>query len=520
MSSRKKILIENTIWVYLAKIVTQLVGLLASVLVLRQLDVDIYGTYVFLFGLFTAYQLLIISPLKHVLIRFIPELRYRVRPSSLGKLILSYMLLALAMVAALTILAILFKDALAVFFNISSFHSHLPAFLFFVLSYALKLLLEVILSAFLLHRKIALLNIVVVLIRAISYLIMLAKLNVDMLLTIEGWVSLIYALPAVFILIKHVRYKCESVEDVSTSEKKRMKRFWGYSLFTELGAGLIGRTSDYYIVAAMSGSYFVGLYGFAVKIYELFYKLLPLKEFESVLKPLVFEKYANQSNVTDLNYFYNFTAKVLLPLFIFPFLYFLFFGKLIIIEVFGDKYLDAYWTTLIILSGLIINGLFYPLVILVQLKEKLHVLLISRIVVGFSIFAGIIMMKHFGIVGVALATLIGELLKNLLMFCLFRPYCRISYDGKLWVTYGVLILSGVILYAAIGHYINDLAWGILASLVFVIAYVVYLLNFNPFNLRELENLTAIIKVNNRLFSVFRLFYGLINKLVFTKRIYD
>ncbi len=47
-TSRAKILVKNTAWIYVGKLFTQLFGVIATILVIRKLSVDVFGTYNFL----------------------------------------------------------------------------------------------------------------------------------------------------------------------------------------------------------------------------------------------------------------------------------------------------------------------------------------------------------------------------------------------------------------------------------------------------------------------------------------
>ncbi|MCT4643799.1 MAG: hypothetical protein N4A74_02345, partial [Carboxylicivirga sp.] len=448
MESKKKILVENTLWVYLAKILVQAFGFIASVMVLRQLPVDVYGTYFFLFGLFTLYQLLITSPLRHVILRFIPELVSKLSKEAILKLFSVYFVTALLMIVLLTALLWGMRASFSSFFNIPDSDQYLTVFMVFVLCYALKILTEIVLSALIQHRLMALLNIGVVIIRTLAYFILLKQLTVQLLLLIEAGLSLFFFATA---LLGAQRLKVSDGEQkvISQGDKKRMKRFWLYSIFTELGAGIIGRTSDLYIVAAMSNPFAIGIYGLAVKIYEIVYKLMPLKEFESVLKPVFFGRFTKDSSEDELNAFYNFNVKVMLPVMIFPALYFLLFGQSLIFYVFGEKYMDAYWVCVLVLSTLIIDGFFYPLIFMIQLKERLEVVMISRFVVFLSLGLGIYLMKQFGVMGVALATFIGEFVKNTLMYLLFKRHCKLIYDYRIWSSNLLLIFSGIVVFGLV-----------------------------------------------------------------------
>ena len=43
--SKISTLTKNTAWVYIGKIGTQILALITSILVIKKLDVDVYGTY-------------------------------------------------------------------------------------------------------------------------------------------------------------------------------------------------------------------------------------------------------------------------------------------------------------------------------------------------------------------------------------------------------------------------------------------------------------------------------------------
>ncbi|WP_430809898.1 MULTISPECIES: lipopolysaccharide biosynthesis protein [unclassified Carboxylicivirga] len=487
MSDNKKILLENTIWLYMAKLIVQALGMLASILVLRKLEVNVYGTYVLLFGLFAIFQLLVTSPLKHVFLRFIPGLKEKSASGAIGKLLRIAVGIALLLVVIMLVSVLAFQVQLAAFFNIPDFGSHLYFFILFVLFYSLRHLAEVVLMALLLHKKMAVLNVLITLFRSTAYIILLKRLDVNWLLSIDACLSLIYVLVVLLFIVMSLRsLKREPDVRPQLGLQRRIRRFWLYSILTELGAGMIGRTSDTYIVAALSNPYSVGIYGFSVKIYEMCYKLLPIREFESVVKPVFFKKYDDNASDEVLNRVYNYTVKVLLPLFILPFLYFLLFGSDFIYHLFGDKYAEAYWVTTLILLGLLTNGVFYPLIMLIQLKERLQIVLLSRVVVVLSLILGVGLMKSMGVVGVALATVIGELVKNLFMFWLFRRGCIIRYDLKIFSRYGLLILLALMLFFPMSYIAQGLAMWMIKSTLFIIYFGWFIIRFHPLNIKETE----------------------------------
>ncbi len=492
--SSAKTLITNTGWVYVGKIITQIFSLITSILVIRQLPIDTYGAFTFAFGLYAFFQLFIYSPLQYVVIRFLPEMQARGHFHAIRRLIIRSSAIALLSTLILQILMHLFEPEIIRWFNIVQFEDYKTSFYLFVICYSLKLLVEMMMMAFLMHRVTAILNIVMFATRGILYIVMLKQLDVELLLRIEYLLTLCYFVSAMLMMakIKAVR-QSYAVQPDEAHYPARVRRFWLYSVFAELGAGLIGRTSDYYIISAMSGSFQVGLYGVAIKIYEIFYKILPVKEFDSVLRPLFFNRFNQETPDTVIQSFYSFMVKMMMPVFIFPFIYFLIFGQSIIVHVFDPRYLDSYSVTCIILLGIVINGLFYPLNMMIQLKEQVQINLYSRIVVLFSIVAGVFLMKHYGIIGVAIATLTGDLLKNLIMLILFRRYVAIAYPIADLMRYFALATIPVILFFPFIQWHRHLLFGAAGSVLFAVVYSI--LTVNIIHLNEDEK-----KMTDKLFT--------------------
>ncbi len=504
--SHKKQLIDNTLWVYAGTIITQILGLFATVLVIRKLPVEVYGTYTFIFGLFVVYQLFILSPLKNVLLRYVPELTQGGHFSVVRKLLLYSVSLAFVMVFLFSVLLSIFQVGFSDFFNIDNFDTHIIAFFVFVLFYALKVLSETIISSFLKHPLSAKANVLVVIFRASAYLIMLNRITVNLLLYIEAIASLIFVLFVITGIYKQlIKTNNPSDTSLTLTIKGRISRFYMLSFFSELGYGIIGKTSDHYIIAAMSSPFFVGLYGFALKIFEIFYKILPFREFESVLKPIFFKRFAYSDNHKEINDFYMFAVKVLMPLFMFPVLYFLIFGKGVIINIFDEKYLPAYWVTCVSLLGILINGYFYPLNLVIQLKERVEINLYSRVIVVFSIVAGIYFMKWFGILGVALASVLGEFFKNLFMLILLRRYVPIKYPRSILSRYGMLFLllgAGSLPFYI---YFQTLIGWLVGSAIFGILYAFMLINFHPLSKEETYKLEGVFTSSEKLGKIYQKF---------------
>ncbi len=517
--SNKKILINNTLWVYSGKIVSQVLGLLATVLVIRKLPVDTYGTYLFIFGLFFIYQIFITSPVKNLLIRFIPELVEKRNYTLVKRLFLGFTGISYLFIFLFTIVLFFFSKQVGDFFNIENFNSYLSAYNTFVFCYALKVLSEAILASVLKHKVSAQANVFVVIFRGASYLILLNSISVNLLLYIESIGALIYTSFALWNLFKlFTQWKKEANEQKAEDNTlHRIFRFYFLSFFSELGYGIVGRTSDQYIIAALSSPLFVGLYGFALKIFELFYKVLPFREFESVLKPVFFKRYSKTSNDDELNKFYQFSLNVLTPLFLLPFLYFTIFGEGIIIHVFEDKYLPAYPVTLVVLFGIIANGLFYALSFVIHLKERIEIVLYSRLMMVLSIVVSIYAMKLYGIVGVACTTILGEFFASIIMIIMLKKYIVIRYQLKFFVRYGLLMILILGLFLPFKYLFLSIGGLVSGSAIFGVIYTFLLINIHPLSKEELMKLESFIVTSDKISKVYHKFSPYIRR--FTIKMY-
>ncbi|GAB1350646.1 hypothetical protein MASR1M107_28610 [Ignavibacteriales bacterium] len=72
MNNTKR-LITNSKWMYIAKLVAQVINLLTTILILRKLDVSIFGVFSMLLTTQTLLELVGLSPIVDVLNRYLPQ---------------------------------------------------------------------------------------------------------------------------------------------------------------------------------------------------------------------------------------------------------------------------------------------------------------------------------------------------------------------------------------------------------------------------------------------------------------
>jgi len=229
----------------------------------------------------------------------------------------------------------------------------------------------------------------------------------------------------------------------------------------------------------------------------LIYLLLQL------FRPLFIKKFGQEYDIEEFKKYYLLLVKILIPIYSFPFIFYFIFGKSIVYHFFSIEYLNSYYITCVILFTTIPLAFFYPLSLFVQLKEKMEVLLYSKIIFVFSILLSIILIKYFGIIGVAIASLIGDLIKNLIIVFFMRDYKEIRLkwlDFKNFFYVNLLILPL--------FFFNSLHENLMLFILYSIVFIIYLfflyIIFLPFNQKEiiiLKEITSKSKILSRIFNL-------------------
>jgi O-antigen/teichoic acid export membrane protein len=517
-TSRAKILVKNTTWIYIGKLFTQLFGVIATILVIRKLAVDVFGTYNFLIKILLIYFVFALSPVLNLFNRYIPELLQLKDFRRTKKLIKVGISLSGSCAIVISFLIFFLSDTFSNLFNIENLRLYYNALMFFIITTFFKNLLNTILTSALLHQYAAILMTFSSFVRSVLLVSLLKIIDVNLLLVIEGLASLAFFLPGLILLIRFFRSHAHQqvVKEEKSDIRKRVIKFGMYSAFNELGYGLVGRESDFYIISAFSNQYFVGLYSFGTSIYEMIFKVLPVREFMTVLRPVFFQKFTENYSREEFIHIYNFIVKLILPAFLLPTVYFIIFGQQVINLVFDPKYIDAYWATNLILLSNISLAVFMPLNLVLHLKERMDIALLSKIVAVFSIVAGIFAMKRFGIVGVAAATLIGDFLREMFVFYILRRTVDLKYRVREYMNYVFVFVLSSIPFLFLRDMITSLEILILISAVYGGIVVLLIILFHPFNAEDqilLNKLSESTRISSLIGKVIRKVYGLRSKRV-------
>jgi len=174
---------------------------------------------------------------------------------------------------------------------------------------------------------------------------------------------------------------------------------------------------------------------------------LPHKLFMDVIRPSFFTRHAQTNNVKELDKMFKFLTK-LIAFFCFPLIAGVFvLGDKLIIYIFDPKYLEALKVLWIMAAFTALNSFSFPLGLVVQSVERVEIHFFSKIFSIYNLIGDLIVVKSYGIIGIALVTSTAVLFKNLFIYFFAKKYVSFSIDLRSLFRISVnSLLMAVVLY--------------------------------------------------------------------------
>ncbi len=425
--------VKNTLFLYIGNLFVSLANLIISIYIIRKLSISEFGLYSFILGSFFFVQIFSLSSISTILNRFIPELVEKQRYIIFKRLLEYSFIIVFISLLLISLIFVLFSKSFSTFFNLPDILLYKNQIIFFLFGHILLLYVRAISSSTLLQKETALMNIIASIFRVSVYGIFIFNINLKKIFLIESFTSLFNAsIIYIFVILKFIKnnLKNESKNKIENF-RKRIIRYGLLSFFNEVGAGMISKATSYYVISSMSNSVELGKYSFAYKINDLFMKIFPIDQIANVLKPIFFMKYVDRKDDLEyINRMYVFLYKFFFWVFAFLCFYFISVSDLVIRFVFDPKYIDSKKITDVIFMFTLFNSFQVPLGFVVLSLEKLEINLISKISLILNILGSIMVIKYFGILGVAFILGFSILLKNLIILFLLRKNIVLSFPFK------------------------------------------------------------------------------------------
>ena len=242
-------------------------------------------------------------------------------------------------------------------------------------------------------------------------------------------------------------------------------------------------STDIFIISSMGGNIVAGLYGMVVNIGMMLYRWSPLMVMIDIVRPIFFRRYARLNTDDSLKEMFNSIVKAQLAGVI-P----IFFGFIILgnkfIALFFPRYKVIYLFLIVFVIFTIIKGVKTALEMVIYAKQRVSIILESKIFSLYNLFADILFFSFWGIIGVVLATASAELFRCL--YLSFRLRNTLKLNLPLASIFTVFINSGLM--AIVIYLLRNFATGYLSFFgIVVLGILIYLvaLYFNsPFSKKE------------------------------------
>lgn len=437
---------KNSLFVLIERSIDPVVNLLVTIYIVRKLSVDEYGIYNILFALLGYVALISSLGLPNIFQRFIPEFYQKNQIAKLKKLVDKGLLFGFVLCVGILLIIFLFSKQISELFKFKGAFRYLIVFSVAIVFYFESGLLNVTLFSIFHHKKYVISQISYVLFRAlILYFILERGGGLVGLLIAE---SLSCGLLFLLLFYHYRRFLAKYSLDTSVElPVRRLMRFGGFSYFNELGAVILDVSTDFFVISAFLGPVAVGIYAFANRVMKLSTHVLPQSVFINIIRPAFFSKYAQDENLVQLNKMFNFLVKIT-AFFSFPLVIgVIVLGDKLIIHIFDPKYLESLKVLWIVAGFTSMYFFVNPLGLVLQSTEKVQILLYSKVFAIYNLIGDLLVVKSFGVVGVALVTGSAVLFKNVFCYFFARKYARLITDFK---ALGKIVLNsfilGVVLY--------------------------------------------------------------------------
>jgi O-antigen/teichoic acid export membrane protein len=432
---------QNSPYVVLERTLVPIINLLITILIIRKLTVDEYGIYKILLAVLSYVALITSLGLPGVFRRFIPEFFQKKELSKLKALVEKGLFFRIILVIGIVVIIIVFAEPIG---NLLKFQQAMQYFAIFsigIVFYLSSTLLASTLISVFQHKQYLIAQVIYVLFRGGLLYVLLSQG--------KGLVGLLISESAsygLFFLLFFIMYRrflsSQSIKKRAKLPLRRLLKFGGFSYFNEAGAQILSVSTDYFIISAFLGPIAVGIYGFANRVLVLASRILPQSMFINIIRPAFYMKYVKHEDADQTNKMFNFLTKIICFVSLPMIVAIIIMGDKLIILVFDPKYLESL-TVLWIVAGF--HALTYfmePIAIVLESKEKVQILFYSKIFAVYNLIGNLLVVKTYGVIGIAVVTGTAVLFKNLFCYWYAKKLVHVRLDftslAKIVVNTGIM----------------------------------------------------------------------------------
>jgi len=420
---------EKSLYTIIERISSPIITFLISVYIIRSLSVTDYGIYSTLLAIMGYVALFSSFGLANIFERFIPEFARKKEIAMLKKLVDKSLLLRFFVCFVIVLLMLIFAKNVGLLFKLEKAFDYLLVFALGIIFFLQTSLLSKALISIFRQKELLIAQLIYVFIRGIV-LFFLLHLGAGLRGLLLGE-SIAYGVLYFMYQYYYQRFLKKSIiKDRGKLPLKRLLRFGGFSYFNEAGQRILSVSTDYLIIAAILGPQAVGIYGFATRIMQLATRIMPHVAFANIIRPVFFSRYVQDDNPEQLKKMFKMLLKMI-AFISFPVTFgIILLGDKLIIYVFDAKYLESLDVLWIAASFFLVNSFRNPVELVLQSLEKVNIIFYSKVFAVYNLVLNLIVVKPYGIIGVALVTGSAVLFNWIFCYYFAKKYVPLSLDLK------------------------------------------------------------------------------------------
>lgn len=508
-SSASKTFISKAVfgsfYTYLNKAILMLSGIIIPILLVRNLSVEDYGSYKLIGSLLTLFIAFTSLGVQSVFARFLPEFITRKKYGQIKKVYFYGFLIRFISSCLLVMIFYFFKGSLFGFLNLTDifYLMFVPIFMILVLKTVSNLIGPSFFNT-LMDQKVVNQNIIVYevlrifLFSFVFYKELGLKFIVFSMLFVEI-VSFLHYLVNMYKKFRSMREDDNSSEDrIALEDLKRMFAFGLYNFFTGNIAILHNVMIDNFVIANYMSVEMVGMYGFATTIVAFSVMLDPGKMLKSIFSTILVSKYTEDPSTEVVIKGYNFLNKISLIVFIPSAIGLMIICDKLILYLFGKtQYLSVYSVVVILLVFSLFSSLITPLGHIISLMEKNHIMLLCGFSSIYNLVMDIVLIRYYGIDGIAFATGSAMLLQYALYYIAIKKYIpQLRIPWIIIIKILTLNIPMILVCYFSRSFIQDIFTLLLVVFICGVVYLFSIIKFNIFDEHETQLITSRFRRSN------------------------
>ena len=463
-----KILISGAKLLMVAKIISFIGGIAIQLIIVRNSSLATYGEYATLYGLSMLFATLSTSYAISNITRFVPEILTKNSGSSLLKVLIVWLIGAIALNIVTICIMLYFANDYKILGPLLDDHV-LAVYIWFYFSLILYIFSSNVLLSIAKYNDFTRATIAsnsIALIYLVYLVVTRVEIKLEDIFTVTAISQSVAALLTLLVGVRGALHGSGS----SAIDRRRSRNYGIKSMINETLSASIGKNVEIILASAVAGPIGASVISVVQKYAQYLGSIMPTKEITNAARPLLIAKSVQNGNEnvnTDISRIsllvfmvYAVMASLLVP-----------YTYELVSAAFGKQY--AEYATIFSLVPLLLlaQALHYQVGLKCVISEKIEYAIYSKIFAIPLIFASYMMSKSYGISIIIIFSLVIELTKGVLLYYMMKQggLISINYRPYMIILATLVLPSYVVFCIEIEHY----NYVIIAIPIFVAPILIY-----------------------------------------------